>query len=305
MQAEVAADYFQIRILDALKEILDSSVVDYRESLKQTQAQYDAGIASDEDVAQAETQVNVTLAQATDLGIQRAQLEHAIATLMGKPASLFSLVASDVAETIPASIPIAVPSRLLERRPDIAAAERRTAESNALIGVARTAYFPAIALTGSAGYLNTTLSSLFSAPGLLWSLGAGLTETIFDGGKRGALTDQAMAAYEGSVANYRQTVLAAFQEVEDNLSTLRIISQEMKQQDAAVESSQRALTAARDRYVSGVDPYLNVVTAQITLLTSKRTAMNLRMQQLIASVQLIKSLGGGWNQSLDVEEAMK
>lgn len=304
VQAEVAADYFQLRVLDDLKEILDSSALDYRESFKQTRVQYDAGIASDEDVAQAETQLNVTLAQATDLDIQRTQIEHAIATLLGKPASSFSIPRGPLNDR-PVAIPVGIPSRLLERRPDITAAERRVAEANAQIGVAKSAYFPTVTLSGSAGYLNTSLGSLFSAPGLLWSPGATLAETVFEGGKRGAVNDQVRAVYEATVAGYRQTVLTAFQEVEDNLSTLRILSQEIKQQDAAVESSQRVLAAANARYRSGVDPYLNVVSAQITLLTSKRTAMNLRMQQMIANVQLVKALGGGWAESHAIQESMR
>ncbi len=301
IQADVAADYFQLRVFDGLKQLLDTSVIDYRESLKQIQVQYSAGMATDEDIAQAETQLNITLAQATDLGIQRAQLEHAIATLLGNPASSFSIARMPL-NIEPAAVPFGVPSQLLERRPDIAAAERRVAEANAEIGVAKAAYYPTVTLSGSAGYLNTSLATLFSAPGLLWSAGASLTETLFDGGRRSAVTDQARALYEGTVANYRQTVLTAFQEVEDNLSTLRILSQELQQQDAAVASSQRYLNVASARYKSGVDPYLNVVSAQITLLTSQRTAMNLRMQQMLASVQLIKAVGGEWDSSQEGQD---
>jgi NodT family efflux transporter outer membrane factor (OMF) lipoprotein len=294
VQAEVAVDYFQLRVLDSQKQLLDATVIAYQESLKLTQAQYGAGLASGQDVAQAETQLNTTLAQATDLGIQRAQLEHAIATLLGQPASSFS-IATNSLTTKPVAIPFGVPSQLLERRPDIAAAERRVAEANAQIGVARAAYYPTITLSGAAGYQNTSVQNLFSGPGLVWSVGATLAQTLFDGGLRKAVTEQSRAIYQGTVANYRQTVLTAFQEVEDNLSTLRILSQELQQQNAAVASSQRYLNLANVRYESGIDIYLNVIVAQTALLNNQRTALNLQMEQLTASVQLIKALGGGWN----------
>jgi NodT family efflux transporter outer membrane factor (OMF) lipoprotein len=303
VQAEVAVDYFQLRVLDAQKQLLDASALAYQESLKLTQVQYDTGMASGQDVAQAETQLNTTLAQATDLGIQRAQLEHAIATLLGKPASSFS-IATNSLPTKPVAIPFGVPSQLLERRPDVAAVERRVAEANAQIGVARAAYFPTITLSGSVGYQSTSLGNLVSAPGLAWSVGSTLAQTLFDAGLRKAVTEQARAKYQGTVANYRQTVLTAFQEVEDNLSTLRILSQELQQQNAAVESSQRYLTLANARYQSGLDSYLNVITAQTTLLSNQRTAMNLQMQQLTASVQLIKALGGGWDVSHEITAAI-
>jgi NodT family efflux transporter outer membrane factor (OMF) lipoprotein len=296
VQAEVAADYFQLRALDAQRQLLDAAVLAYERSLKLTQVQRDAGMASDQDVAQAETQLNTTRAQATDLGIQRAQLEHAIATLLGKPASSFSIATNALAAK-PVAIPFGVPSQLLERRPDIAAAERRVAEANAQIGVARAAYFPTITLSGSAGYQSSSLGNLMSAQGLAWSVGATMAQTLFDAGKRNAVTEQARAKYQGTVANYRQTVLTAFQEVEDNLSALRILSEELQQQNVAVESSQRFLTLANDRYKSGIEIYLDVITAQTALLSNQRTALNLRMQQMTASVQLIKALGGGWDVS--------
>ena len=299
VQAEVAADYFQIRVLDSQKQLLDEAVLAYQESLKLTQVRHDTGIASDQDVAQAETELNTTRAQATDLGILRAQLEHAIATLLGRPASAFSITNTPLSGK-PVAIPFGVPSQLLERRPDVAAAERRVAAANAQIGVARAAYFPALTLSGSAGYQNSTLNNLMSGPNLFWSLGASLAGTLFDAGKRKAVTEQAWANYQGTVANYRQTVLGAFQEVEDNLATLRVLSQELQEQDASVSSSQRYLTLATDRYRLGIDSYLNVITAQTTLLGNQRTAMNLRMQQMTASVQLIKALGGGWEVSRDM-----
>jgi NodT family efflux transporter outer membrane factor (OMF) lipoprotein len=292
VQAEVAMDYFQLRVVDAQKQLLDAMVLAYQESLKLTQAQYDAGMASGQDVAQAETQLNTTLAQATDLGIQRAQLEHAIAMLLGQPASSFS-IATDPLAAKPVAIPFGVPSQLLERRPDVAAAERRVAEANAQIGVARAAYFPTITLSGSAGYQSTSVENLFSGPGLVWSVGASLAQTLFDAGLRKAVTEQARAKYRGTVANYRQTVLTAFQEVEDNLSTLRILSQELQQQNAAVESSQRYLTLANARYQAGLDIYLDVIAAQTALLSNQRTALNLRMEQMTASVQLLGCFA--WN----------
>jgi NodT family efflux transporter outer membrane factor (OMF) lipoprotein len=294
--AEVVADYFQLRVLDSQKQLLETSVIAYQQSLKLTQVQLGAGMASGQDVAQAETLLNTTRAQATDLGIQRAQLEHAMATLLGTPASSFSIQTNSLAPK-PVAIPFGVPSQLLERRPDVAAAERRVAEANAKIGVARAAYYPTITLSGSIGYQSTSLGNLVSASGLAWSVGSTLAQTLFDGGKRTAVTEQARAIYQGTVANYRQTVLNAFQEVEDNLSTLRILSQELQQQNAAVESSQSYLKLANARYKSGVDIYLEVITAQTSLLSNQRTALYLQMQQMTASVQLIKALGGGWDVS--------
>jgi NodT family efflux transporter outer membrane factor (OMF) lipoprotein len=290
----VAVDYFELRVLDEQEQLLEASVAAYQESLKLVKIQLATGLASGQDIEQAETQLEITRAQATDLGIQRAQLEHAIAMLVGQPASTFS-IATNSLTTKPVAIPFGIPSQLLERRPDIAAAERRVAEANAQIGVARAAYYPTITLSGSVGYQNTSIQNLFSGPGLVWSVGATLAQTLFDGGLRKAVTEQSQAIYQGTVANYRQTVLTAFQEVEDNLSALRILSHELQQQNAAVESSQRYLTLAGVRYQSGIDIYLNVINAQTTLLNNQRTALNLQMEQLTASVQLIKALGGGWN----------
>jgi NodT family efflux transporter outer membrane factor (OMF) lipoprotein len=296
VHAEVAVDYFQLRALDAEKQLLDSTVVAYQESLRVAQVRLQTGIASDQDVAQAETQLNTTRAQATDLGIQRSQLEHAIALLSGKPAAELS-IAIEPLKPKPSAIPFGVPSSLLERRPDIAAAERRVAEANAQIGVARAAYFPTVTLSGSAGYQSSAVSSLVTGPGFAWSIGATLAQTIFDAGRRRAITEQSWANYQKTVANYRQAVLTAFQDVEDNLSTLRIVSQELQEQDVAVKSSQRYLGLANDRYKLGIDSYLNVIAAQTSLLGNERTAVNLRLQQMTATVQLIKALGGGWDAS--------
>ena len=296
VQAEAASDYFQLRALDTEKQLLDSTVLAFEESYKLTQARHDTGIASDQDVAQAETQLDTTRAQATDLGIQRSQLEHAIAVLMGRPPSIFSVPALPYAGE-PIAIPFGIPSQLLERRPDIAAAERRTAAANAQIGVARAAYFPTITLSGSVGYNSITWENLLTGPSLAWSIGASVAETLFDAGKRRAVTEQAWATYLSNVATYRQTVLAAFQDVEDNLSSLRILSKEIGEQDAAVAASQRFLNLANDRYRLGIDSYLNVITAQTTLLNNQRQAITLRQSQMVDSVQLIKALGGGWDAS--------
>jgi NodT family efflux transporter outer membrane factor (OMF) lipoprotein len=296
VEAELAFDYYQLRSLDAQKELLDSTVVAFQQQLDLTQVRFQTGIASDEDVALAETQLATTQAQATDLGIVRAQLEHAIALLTGQPASSFALAYAPL-RAEPPPIPIGLPSQLLERRPDIAAAERRAAEADAEIGVTKAAFFPALTLGATAGFESTSIASWFTWPARFFSVGPTLAQTLFDKGRRSAATEQARAEYDGTVANYRLTVLTAFQEVEDNLAALRILSRELEQQNAAVASAQRTLSLATERYRTGIDSYLNVITAQTILLTNQRTAVNLQMQQMTASVQLIKALGGGWNAS--------
>jgi len=295
VQAELAVDYFQLRDLDAQQQILGKTVSAYQEALNLSRVQQDAGLVSALNTDQAETQLEITRAETTDLGIQRALLEHAIATLLGEPASVFS-IAPRSSTVEPVAIPFGVPSQLLERRPDIAAAERRVEEANARIGVARAAYYPTVTLNGAAGYQNTSVQNLFSGPGLVWSVGATLAQTLFDGGLRMAVSEQSRAVYQGTVANYRQTVLAAFQDVEDNLATLRILSQELRQQNAAVTASQGYLKLANVRYQAGIEVYLDVITAQTALLANEQTARNLQMQQLTASVQLIKAVGGGWDE---------
>ena len=293
-QAEVAVNYFEIRAQDALKQLFDQTVAAYQDSLELTQIQFNAGIASDEAVAQAETQLEATQAQNSDLGIARAQFEHAIAMLVGQPASTFSLPQLPI-EANPPAIPFGVPSQILERRPDVASAERLVAEANAQIGLATAAYYPTVTLSASAGFSNTSPTDWFTWPSRFWSAGPALAETLFDAGLRRATVQQSQASYDRSVANYRQTVLTAFQQVEDNLATLRILSQEIRQQDTAVGSAQRNLQLAMQRYQAGIDPYLNVITAQTTLLTNQQTAVNLRREQMTASVQLIEALGGGWD----------
>ena len=293
-QAEVAVNYFEIRAQDDLKQLFDQTVAAYQDSLEVTQIQFNAGIASDEAVAQAETQLEATQAQDTNLGIARAQFEHAIAMLVGQSASTFSLPAMPL-QANPPAIPFGVPSQILERRPDVASAERLVAEANAQIGLATAAYYPTVTLSGTAGFSNTSVTTWFAWPSRFWSAGPQLAETLFEGGLRRATVQQYRASYDRSVANYRQTVLTAFQQVEDNLAALRILSQQLRQQDTAVASAQRNLQLAMQRYQAGIDPYLNVITAQTTLLTNQQSAVNLRRDQMTASVQLIEALGGGWD----------
>ena len=295
-QAELAVDYFQLRGQDALKQLLDSTVVAYEKSLELTRALYETGIDSDEAVAQAETQLEATRALDTSLGILRAQYEHAIALLSGQPASSFS-IAVEPLKTPPPAIPFGVPSQLLERRPDVAANERLMAQANAQIGVARAAYYPTVTLGASAGFQSTKGSTWFTWPSRFWSVGPAIAETIYDGGLRRATVEQYRAQYDQTVASYRNTVLTAFQQVEDHLSGLRILSQEIQEQDVAIQSAQRSLKLATDRYRLGIDPYLNVITAETTLFSNQQTAVNLRIQQIVDSVQLVEALGGGWDAS--------
>ena len=296
MQAELAADYFELRGQDSLKELLDATVVSYQQSVDLTRSQYKAGLSSDEAVAQAEAQLEAVQAQDTNLGILRAQYEHAIAVLMGQSASAFSLPAKDSVPDFPA-IPVGIPSELLERRPDIASAERAMAQANAEIGVGRSAYFPAILLSAAGGLGNSSASNWFTWPSRFWSVGPSLAETIFDAGLRKATVQQYRATYDETVSNYRQTVLTAFQQVEDNLASLRILRQDIDQQNAAAEAAARALQEATTRYKAGLDPYLNVIAAQTAFLNDQQTAVTYRMQREVAEVQLIKALGGGWSVS--------
>ena len=292
--AELAVYYFELQGQDQLQAIFNSTVEAYRQTLELTKALAKTGIDSDEAVAQAETQLEAAEAQAIDLGIARAQYEHAIATLLGRPASAFSLPPRPL-NAQPPMVPLTVPSRLLERRPDIAAAERAVAAANAQIGVAETAYYPTLNLSASAGWGAASLAGLTQLPLFFWSVGATLSETLFDAGLRGAVVEQARAQYEATVASYRQTVLTAFQQVEDDLAGLRLVADELKQQRAAVVSAQRYLTIATNRYRLGLDPYLDVIAAQSTLLQAQRSEATLAMQEMTLSVQLIEALGGGWN----------
>lgn len=296
MQSEVAVDYFELRSEDALKQLLDSTVQAYQQSLNLNKVLYDTGIESDESVAQAETQLETTEAQDTNVGILRSQYEHAIAMLVGQPASTFSIPFKAL-DTAPPPVPFGLPSELLERRPDIAASERLVAQANAQIGIAQAAYYPTLTLSASGGLQSSSAATWFTWPSRFWSVGPSLAETIFDAGLRKATVEQYRATYDETVANYRQTVLAAFQQVEDNLSSLRVLSREIEQQDVAIKSSQRYLTIATDRYRLGIDPYLNVITAQATLLSNQQTKVTLQMQQIVASVQLVEAIGGGWTRA--------
>lgn len=294
IQAELAVDYYELRYQDALIRLSDDTVSAYRGSLEFVRAQFETGVGTDEAVAQAEVQLKTTETQATNLRIARAQYEHAIALLVGRPASGFSL-APEPPHAVPPDVPTGVPSDLLERRPDIAAAERLMAQANAQIGVARAAYFPTLTLSGSAGYEAATLSKWLQWPSRVWAVGPSVAETIFDAGLRAATVEQYRAAFEQSVANYRQTVLTACQQVEDNLAALQALAAEVTQQTAAIDSSRRYLKLATDRYSLGLDPYIDVLSAQTALLANQQSLVNLELQQFIDSVQLIEALGGGWD----------
>ena len=294
--ADLAVDYFELRAQDALQQLYYATVTAYQESLALTKVRFQTGIASDQDVAQAETQLETAQAQVTNLGILRAQLEHAIAVLIGQLASTFSIKAEPL-KVIPPPIPAGVPSQLLERRPDIAAAERRVAEANAQIGVAKAAFYPAVTLSASAGFQSSSATSLLKWSSRFWSVGSGLSQTIFDAGLRKATVEQFRAAHERTVALYRQTVLTAFGQVEDNLASLRILSQQVQQQESAVQSAERYLALATDRYKLGIDSFLNVITAQTILFSNRQILVNLHTQQMTASVRLVEALGGGWKAS--------
>ncbi len=276
--------------------MLDSTVSAYQEALELTRDLYQAGLDNDEAIAQAESQLKTTQAQDTNLGVLRAQYEHAIALLAGQPASTFAIPVEPFRAS-PPSIPVGIPSQLLERRPDIAAAERAVAQANAQIGIAQTAFFPTVTLSASAGLESAAIAKWLTWPSRIWSVGPSLAETIFDAGLRRATVQQYQAAYDQTVANYRETVLTAFQQVEDNLSALRILTQVIEEQNAAIDSAGRNLREAEVRYQAGLDPYLNVITAQTVLLNDQQAAVNFRMQQMVAGVQLIEALGGGWDSS--------
>jgi NodT family efflux transporter outer membrane factor (OMF) lipoprotein len=296
LHAELALDYFQMRGLDSQKQILDSTVSTYEEALKLAHNRYQGGVASAVDVAQAQTQLETTRAQAVDVEVQRTAFEHAIAVLIGKPPAQFSQPPSALTAP-PPPIPPDLPSQLLERRPDIAAAERRVQAANAQIGVARAAYFPLFALTGGGGFDTAAIGSLLAGPAGFWSLAGSAAQIIFDGGQRLGVTEQAKAAYDQSVDNYRQTALTAFQEVEDNLAALRILEDESRIQDAAVAAAQHSLDLSNTRYKGGVANYLEVIIAQSAALGDQRTAADVLTRRLAASVLLVKALGGGWNVS--------
>ena len=296
MHSDLAIDYFLARSLDAEEQLLNSTVTQYEQALELIETRFAGGIASEVEVQQARTQLETTRAQAIDVGVARAQYEHAVAILIGKPPAEFSLPPLPLTEP-PPNIPVSVPSELLERRPDISAAERRMASANAQIGVAKSAYYPLLNLGATGGFESSKITTLLSGPSGLWSFGLSAATTIFDVGRRRAASDQAVAAYDQSVANYRQTVLTGFQQVEDNVAALRILENEAQTQDKAVEAAQKYLDLAVTRYKGGVTSYLEVTTAQTASLSDQVTAVNLLGRRMVNSVMLIQALGGGWDRS--------
>jgi len=294
LQATLATDYFQLRALDTDLQLFDQTIATYEKSLALTRSRYKWGVASGGDVAVAETQLESTRASATDLALNRVQLEHAIAVLIGVPAGEFSIPPAPL-DAAPPEIPVGVPSELLERRPDVATFERDAAAANAQIGVAQAAYYPTVSLGASGGLESTRAADWFTWPSRFWAVGPSVTETVFDGGARGALKAQARAVYDERVAAYRQSVLAAFQNVEDQLAALRLLEQESERQDRAVAAAKESLRITTDQYKAGIVSYLNVVIVQAAALDNERTAVDLVGRRMVASVLLIQALGGGWS----------
>jgi len=296
MHADLALDYFQARSHDAEEQLLNSTVKQYEQALQLTQSQFRGGIASEVEVKQAMTQLQTVRAAAIDVGVLRAQYEHAVAILIGKPPVEFSLPPLPLTAP-PPPIPVSVPSELLERRPDIAAAERRVAAANAQIGVAKSAYYPLINLGASGGFESSSITTLLTGPSGLWSVGGSAVMTVFDVGRRRAVTDQALAAYDYQVAAYRENVLTGFQQVEDNLAAVRILENEARVQDEAVVAAQRSLDLSITRYKGGVTTYLEVITAQSAALSDQVTAVNILGRRMANTALLIQALGGGWEKS--------
>ena len=296
MHADLALDYFQARSLDAEEQLLNSTVQQYEQALQLNESRFQGGIASEVEVEQAKTQLQTTRAAAIDVGVLRASYEHAVAILIGKPPAEFSLPPLPLTAP-PPHVPLSLPSELLERRPDIAAAERRVAAANAQIGVAKSAYYPLISLTGSGGFGSSAISTLLNGPSGLWSVGLSAVGTVFDVGRRRSLNDQARAAYDYQVAAYRENVLTGFQQVEDNLAAVRILEEEAKVQDEAVTAAQRSLDLSTTRYKGGVTSYLEVITAQSAALADEVTAVNILGRRMASTVLLIQALGGGWDRS--------
>jgi NodT family efflux transporter outer membrane factor (OMF) lipoprotein len=296
MHSQLALFYYQARLLDAEEKILNSTVIQYEQALELIQARYLGGIDSELQVQQAKTQLETTRALAIDVGVARAQYEHAVAVLMGKPPASFTLAPLPLTMP-PPPIPAGLPSELLERRPDIAAAERRMAAANAQIGVAKAAYYPLVNLGASGGFESGYPSNLINGSSTIWSAGPSAVLTLFDVGRRRALSDQAIAFYKQTIANYRETVLTGFQQVEDNVAALRILEQEAKVQDEAVIAAQKYLALAWTRYKGGVTSYLEVTTAQSAALSDELTAVTILGRRLVDAVTLVQALGGGWNSS--------
>lgn len=296
MQAQLATDYFQLRYADSLRGLLDETVKSYQRSLKITENQYAAGTAARSDVINAQAQLLSAQAAAINVGVQRAQSEHAIALLVGKSPAEVSIPPGLLAERVPI-VPADVPSTLLERRPDIAEAERQMQRENALIGVQVATYFPTVDLSSTFGYAGNPAAALFSASNQVWSLMASASETLLSGGQRSAAVAAARATYDESVANYRETVLAAFQNVEDELSSLRVLGQQVGVNHAAVQAARRAVEITLNEYQAGTVAYTTVITAQVTLLNAQEAALLVQENRLIASVALVQALGGGWDTS--------
>jgi NodT family efflux transporter outer membrane factor (OMF) lipoprotein len=297
LHAELAIDYFELRSADAQKQLLDDTVKAYTDALQLTQNRFDGGAAPKSDVAQAQTQLDAAKVQDTDVTVARAEYEHAIAVLIGKPPAEFSLPPSSQVQLQLPVIPVGVPSTLLERRPDIAAAERRMAEANDQIGIARAAFFPTLTIGATGGFEGTTVTNWLNWPSRLWAVGPELSETLFDAGRRRATSTAAEANYDGTVATYRQTALNAFEEVEDNLAALRILEKEADQQHEATSSAKESLQLFTNRYEGGVDNYLQVITAQTIALADERNDIDIQRRRMDASVLLVKAVGGGWNSS--------
>jgi len=296
LHAELALDYLTLRGLDAQKKLFDTNVDAFDKALQLTESRFQGGVASREDVDLAATQLEQTRAEDIDITSSRDQFEHAVAVLIGQPASSFSLDPAP-SPAIPPVPPPGLPSELLERRPDIAEAERRVASANEQVGIARAAFFPTITLGLVAGFESGKFPDWLTGPSAIWSIGASAAETVFDAGRRRAVSDQAIATYDEMVADYQQTVLTSFQEVEDSLSDLRVLDEEAKTQDAAVAAANRALDQSTNRYKGGLDTYLTVITAQSAALANERTAVSLLTRRLTSTVLLVKALGGGWDVS--------
>jgi NodT family efflux transporter outer membrane factor (OMF) lipoprotein len=294
LHSELAVDYFELRSADAQKQLLDDTVKAYSNALQLTQNRFVGGAAPKSDVAQAQTQLDGARVQDTDVTVMRAQYEHAIATLIGKPPAEFSIPFAPQTPLQFPVIPVGLPSSLLERRPDIAAGERRVAEANDQIGIARTAFYPSLILGASGGFTGTSIANWFNWPSRMWAVGPQMSQTIFDAGRRCAVSESATANYDGTVASYRQTTLTAFQEVEDNLAALRILETEAQQQQTTASASE-SLQLFTNRYEGGVDNYLQVITAQTALLTNQRNDIDIMRRRIDASILLVKAIGGGWD----------
>ncbi len=296
VHAQLALFYFEARSLDAQEQLLNTTVQYYEQALQLNVARFQGGVGSQVEVEQAKTQLETTRALTVDVGVARSQFEHAIAVLIGKPPASFSLPPLPL-RTPPPPIPAGLPSELLERRPDIASAERLMAAANARIGVAKAAYYPLISLTGTGGFESGTITTLLQGPSGLWSVGVSGLQTLFDAGRRRAASDQAIAAYDQAVATYRETVLTGFQQVEDNLAALRILEKEAQIQNEAVVAAQNSLDLSIQRYKGGVTNYLEVTVAQSAALSDQITAVNILGRRMVAAVQLVQALGGGWDSS--------